>query len=84
MVAKQDTNCPDCGGTNYFRPVGQPNHMAQCYECGYNPRFTQTTAGLPSGDKSTPSTPARQIASGGLGGRSNYNPGAIIKADGTV
>ncbi|MFE4681566.1 hypothetical protein ACFRNJ_12110 [Streptomyces sp. NPDC056721] len=85
MVAKQDTHCPDCGGSNYFRPIGQPNAMAQCYECGYNPRFQQTTAGLPSGSGGDgPATPAKQIASGGLGGRSNYNPGAIIRPDGSV
>jgi hypothetical protein len=84
MVAKQDTRCPDCGGGEYFKPHGQPNAMAQCYTCGYNPRFTQTTAGLPSGDKSTPSTPAKQTASGGAGGRSNYQPGVIIRSDGTV
>lgn len=84
QVARHDTNCPDCMGGNYFRPVGQPNAMAQCYTCGYNPRFTQTTAGLPSGDKSTPSTPAKQTATGGAGGRSNYQPGVIIRSDGTV
>jgi hypothetical protein len=84
MVARQDTHCPDCGGDNFFKPHGMPNVMAQCYECGYNARFTQTTAGLPSGDKSSPSTPARQIASGGLGGQNNYNPSMIIKSDGTV
>lgn len=85
MVARQDTHCPDCGGSNYFRPVGLPNAIAQCYECGYNSRFQQSTAGLPSGSGGDgPATPAKQIASGGLGGRSNYNPGAIIKADGSV
>jgi hypothetical protein len=85
MVTKQDTHCPECQGTNYFRPVGMLNAMAQCYECGYNPRFQQSTAGLPSGSGGDgPATPAKQIASGGLGGRSNYNPGAIIRADGSV
>jgi hypothetical protein len=85
MVARQDTHCPDCGGSNYFRPVGMHNAMAQCYECGYNPRFTQSTAGLPSGSAGDgPATPAKQTASGGAGGQSNYNPGAIIRADGTV
>ncbi|MDX3260729.1 hypothetical protein PV336_16030 [Streptomyces sp. MI02-2A] len=85
MVAKQDTHCPDCGGGEFFKPIGMPNAMAQCYTCGYNARFTQTTAGLPSGSSGDgPSTPAKQIASGGLGGRSNYNPAAIIRPDGTV
>lgn len=85
QVAKQDTHCPDCGGTNYFRPVGHPNAMSQCYECGYNARFQQSTAGLPSNSGGDgPATPAKQTASGGAGGRSNYNPGSIIRPDGSV
>ena len=84
MVTKQNTICPECGGDNFFKPHGMPNAMPQCYECGSNPRFTQTAAGLPSGDKSGPSTPAKQTANGGAGGRNNYNPHMIIKADGTV
>lgn len=85
MVAKQDTRCPDCQGGEYFKPVGQPNAMAQCYTCGYNPRFTQSTAGLPSGSTGDgPATPAKQTAAGGRGGQSNYNPGAFIRSDGTV
>lgn len=85
MVSKLDTNCPDCGGDNYFKPVGMPSAMAQCYECGFNSRFHQTTAGLPSvkGD-GTPAPSARQTAAGGAGGRSNYQPSVIIKPDGTV
>jgi hypothetical protein len=85
MVTKQDTHCPDCGGNDYFKPIGQPNAMAQCYTCGYNPRFTQSTAGLPSGSTGDgPATPAKQTAAGGRGGQSNYNPGAFIRADGSV
>lgn len=85
MVTKQDTHCPDCQGGEYFKPVGHPNAMPQCYTCGYNPRFTQTTAGLPSGSTSDgPATPSKQTASGGAGGRSNYKPSTIIRADGTV
>lgn len=78
MVSKQNTHCPDCGGDDFFKPHGNPQAMSQCYTCGYNPRFQQTAAGLPSGDKSTPSTPARQTASGGAGGRSNYDPSHIV------
>ncbi|MER5754320.1 hypothetical protein [Streptomyces sp. NPDC002088] len=85
MVAKQDTHCPDCGGGEFFKPIGHANAMPQCYTCGYNPRFTQSTAGLPSGSGGDgPTTPAKQIATGGLGGRSNYQPGTIIRADGSV
>jgi hypothetical protein len=85
MVTKQDTRCPDCQGGEYFKPIGQPNAMSQCYTCGYNPRFTQSTAGLPSGSTGDgPATPAKQTAAGGRGGQSNYNPGAFIRADGSV
>jgi len=37
--------CPECGSVNCFRPMGQPNAMPQCYECGWNPRFGHSTAG---------------------------------------
>lgn len=72
-------SCPECGGTNVFRPEGQPNAMEQCYNCGWNPRFSQTSGagGLPS-DASGPATPARQISSGGAGGVSQFNPGNIV------
>jgi hypothetical protein len=67
--------CPECNSGDYFRPVGNPNAMIQCYSCGYNPRFAHMTAGggLPS-DASSPAQPARQIEGGGLGGRSQYQP----------
>lgn len=77
--ARMDTVCPECGNDKYFRPEGMPSAMAQCYECGYNPRFSQTggQGGLPS-DQSVPASPARQIASGGKGGVSHFEPKTII------
>lgn len=77
--AKLTATCPECDSTNFFRPAGQPNAMEQCYDCGYNPRFSQMSAqgGLPS-DASAPAQPARQIASGGLGGASNFNARNIV------
>lgn len=45
--AKVDTHCPECGGDNYLAPSGS-KYMPQCYECGYNPRFTQQSSGMDS------------------------------------
>jgi hypothetical protein len=75
-----EDNCPECGSGDYFRPHGTPNAMPQCYTCGYNPRFAHSTAGagLPGGEDAGPATPARQVASGGAGGKSNYQPSSYI------
>jgi hypothetical protein len=70
--------CPDCGSGDYFRPQGTPNAMEQCYACGYNPRFAHSTAGVGLPSESGPATPAKQVASGGLGGKSNYQPSTFI------
>lgn len=77
--AKLSDVCPECGSGNMFRPEGSPNAMLQCYECGYNPRFSQTggQGGMPSGE-SGPATPARQLASAGAGGVSQFSPGTIV------
>ena len=77
--ARLDTTCPECGGSNYFRPEGFPNATPQCYNCGANGRFSQTggQGGLPS-DKSVPATPARQTAAGGAGGASQFRPDVIV------
>lgn len=77
--ARSTETCPECESSNIFRPVGMPNAMAQCYECGYNPRFSQTggQGGLPSSE-SGPATPARQLATAGAGGVSQFNPQTII------
>src|SRR5580765_1958367 len=42
--ARLNEQCPECGSSNYGRPLGMKKHMAQCQECGYNDRF-----GLQSG-----------------------------------
>lgn len=76
LSARLTDTCPDCGSANFFSPHGMPNAMPQCYECGYNPRFAQMTAGggLPS-DSNAPSRPARQLNPKGT---SNYNPQQIV------
>jgi len=48
ISARSKETCPNCESGNYFRPHGKPNAMPQCYECGYNPRFEQMAAGMPS------------------------------------
>ncbi|WP_028785317.1 hypothetical protein [Terracoccus sp. 273MFTsu3.1] len=76
--AKLTSVCGNCGSGNVFRPT--PNAMEQCYDCGENPRFSQTggEGGLPS-EASGPTQQARQISGGGgAGGRSNFNPGEIV------
>lgn len=59
----QGGNCPGCGSDNYMaHPPGQPNMAIACPECGYHPRFQQSTYGLPSlkGDNSVPVKASRQ------------------------
>jgi predicted nucleic-acid-binding Zn-ribbon protein len=73
--ARMTENCPDCGSTNYFRPHGVGNAMAQCYECGYNPRFSHSTAGAGIPSDAGAATPAKQLNPKGL---SNFNPQNIV------
>lgn len=46
--AKQHDLCPECDSVNYMSPKGMPNAMKQCFDCGFNPRFAHSTAGLTS------------------------------------
>lgn len=76
--AKLTSTCGNCGSGNVFRPT--PNAMEQCYDCGENPRFSQTggEGGLPS-EVSGPTQQARQISGGGgAGGVNNFNPQQVI------
>lgn len=66
--------CPECGSGNYFRAT--PNAVLQCYECGHNPRFSQSTQGTGfRGDKSSSAAPARQLNPKGA---PNFNPRDIV------
>jgi ribosomal protein S27E len=65
--------CPDCGSSNYFQPSA--NTMAQCYECGYNPRFGHSTAGMGIPSDAGAPVPAKQLNPQGT---SNFNPNQII------
>lgn len=76
--AKLTYVCSNCGSGNVFKPT--PNAMEQCYDCGENPRFSQTggEGGLPS-EISGPTQQARQISGGGgAGGQSNYHPQQVV------
>jgi hypothetical protein len=67
---KNINTCPECSSGNFRGGMGS-NEMSHCFDCGYNPRFIQQAAGIPS-DRSGSATPARQIQTGG------YNPQTII------
>jgi hypothetical protein len=79
--SKVTDRCPECGSGNMMPPRGRQSH-GRCFECGYNGgMFEQTGSqgGLPSGvDAGAAATPARQVASGGAGGQSNYSPQTIV------
>lgn len=68
--------CPECGPDgDIFKPKGMPNAMPQCYTCGWNPRYTQSTAGagMPSTSETGPPRPSRQVSTA-----NNYNPQQIV------
>lgn len=67
-------SCPDCGSSNYFEFKAHGSSSTRCYECGYNPKFTQMGAGggLPS-DNGAPATPTRQVSTA-----NNFNPQQIV------
>ena len=75
LSARSTALCPGCGSDNIFKPVGMPNMMEQCYNCGWNPRFGHSTAGagLPAGEATGPATPARQVSTA-----NNFNPQTIV------
>ncbi len=68
--ARNTETCPECGSGDYRGGLGA-NEMKRCFDCGYNPRFMQQAAGIPS-DKSGSATPSRQVPTGG------YNPQQVI------
>jgi len=56
---KQGGRCPGCNSDRYMQ---HGSYAVACGECGYHPRFEQSTYGLPSlaDDSGTPAAPARQ------------------------
>ena len=74
MSARSTMSCPDCGSGNIFKPNGHPNAMEQCYHCGWNPRFSHSTAGagMPS-DATAPARPSKQVSTA-----NNFNPQTIV------
>lgn len=69
--ARFTDTCPSCGSGNYRGGMGS-NEMTRCYDCGYNPRFTQQGSGIPS-DASAAATPSKQVSTA-----NNFNPHQII------
>lgn len=67
--SRSTLTCPNCASGNVCKPVG--NAMPQCYNCGWNPRFEQTTGGIPTPGE--PTHAARQISTS-----NNYHPDQIV------
>jgi hypothetical protein len=57
--ARDSESCPDCGGPNYLAEKGIPNSMKHCFDCGFNPRFSQSMAGMSSTGQNIPVKTAR-------------------------
>lgn len=68
---KQEGLCPNCASGNYFAP--QAGGPARCFDCGYPVLNSTSGGGLPS-DQTGAASPSRQIASGGKGGVSHFQP----------
>jgi hypothetical protein len=47
--------------------------MTKCYDCGFNPRFMHSTAGVGIPGDAGPATPARQVSTA-----NNFNPQGVI------
>jgi hypothetical protein len=67
--SRSTLTCPNCFSGNVCKPSA--NVMEQCYECGWNPRFEQTTGGVPTPGEAPQA--ARQISTA-----NNFNPQTII------
>lgn len=66
--------CPECGSSNYGRPLGKKNHMAQCQECGYNDRFGLQSGSDPISRDAGPARPSKQLVGTGARGMGGWNP----------
>lgn len=71
---KDSEVCPDCGSTNYMATKGHPNAMKKCFDCGYNPRFTQSMAGMSGTGQNIPVKTARSQQMN----TNTFDPGHII------
>ena len=83
LASRNAGTCPSCGGDNYGR-TGTASNYERCYECGYNSRFEQAMsgAGIPTGSEG-PSSPSRQVSSGGgHGSINNFHPEIIVAKHG--
>jgi ribosomal protein L37AE/L43A len=69
--SKLTETCPECDSPFYFQPV--KNSVWQCSECSYNSRYTTVGGGGLQGADG-PTTPSKQLAAAGRGGKSQYQP----------
>jgi hypothetical protein len=57
--ARDTERCPECDGPNYLAEKGVKSSMKHCFDCGYNPRFTQTMSGISGTGTNVPVKTAR-------------------------
>lgn len=72
--ARDTETCPECDSNNYMTPSGHPNVAKRCFDCGYNPLFTQSMSGVSGTGQNIPVKAARvqQLSV------NNFNPGTIV------
>ncbi len=71
---RSSDRCPNCGSGNYLNIAGMESRPKRCFECGYNPLFEHTMAGLSAHTDGIPVKTAR----GQAANKSDYNPRNII------
>lgn len=71
--SRSTLTCPNCFSDNVCKPSA--NIMEQCYTCGWNPRFEQSTAGagMPTSGETGPTQASRQVSTA-----NNFNPQTIV------
>jgi membrane protease subunit (stomatin/prohibitin family) len=72
--ARDTESCPECGGPNYLAEKGKPNSMKHCFDCGANPRFSQSMAGVSGTGQNIPVKTARSQQMN----NSTYDPSVIV------
>lgn len=46
VSARSDERCPSCGSGNYLNIAGSETRPKRCFDCGHNPMFSHSTAGV--------------------------------------
>ena len=72
--ARDGERCPNCDGPNYLHIGGLKTRAKRCFDCGYNPMFEQSMAGVSGTGQNIPVKTARvQTLS-----QNNFNPRQVI------